>query len=241
VSLRISLVLVLGLALLAAAPVTAQTGGAPAPSPSPSAQNELVVGSDGTIYLVKNGQRHAITPAPLSDDDLAAIPQGDAYTDGRIPTDGGSSLFATDPAPATNASQAAAPAPVPALTPAPTATPLPTVAALPSTANVDLSEWSISPDAHTLAAGKVQFNAANTGKGAHEMVIFKSDKDPASLPVSKGKVDEGALGQKIGELEGLGAGTKKSERFDLTPGTYILLCNLTNHYNKGMVSQVEVK
>ena len=68
----------------------------------------------------------------------------------------------------------------------------------------------------TLAAGKVQFNAANTGKGAHEMGIFKTDKDPASLPVSKGKVDEGALGQKLGELEGLGAGAKKSGTFDLT-------------------------
>ena len=64
--------------------------------PRPPRNGAPVVGTDGTIYLVKNGQRHAIVPAALTDDDLAAIPQGDAYADGRIPTDGGSSLFATD-------------------------------------------------------------------------------------------------------------------------------------------------
>jgi len=106
---------------------------------------------------------------------------------------------------------------------------------------VSLQEWSITPDSTTIAAGKVSFDATDAGKGEHEMGIYKTDKDPGSLPVSKGKVDESAIGQKIGELEGLKAGDEKSGSFDLSPGTYILICNLTNHYSKGMVSPITVK
>ena len=47
------------------------------------------------------------------------------------------------------------------------------------------------------------------------MGIYKTDKDPGSLSVNKGTVDEGALGQKIGELEGFKAGDEKSGSFDL--------------------------
>src|SRR5256885_1861682 len=83
------------------------------------------------------------------------------------------------------------------------------------------------------ADGTVTFDAADAGKGEHEMVLFKSDKDPASLPISKGNVDESAIGQKVGEIEGLRSGDDKSATFDVKPGKYILICNLVNHYNKG--------
>ena len=49
------------------------------------------------------------------------------------------------------------------------------------------------------------------------------------------------MGSKIGEVGDLKAGDNKSATFDLKPGTYILLCNLSNHYTKGMVQQSEVK
>ena len=75
----------------------------------------------------------------------------------------------------------------------------------------------------------------------HEMVILRSDKDPAGLPVSRSRVDEGAVGPKVGEIEGLHTGDSKAATFDLKPGSYILLCNLSNHYTRGMVQQIEVK
>jgi uncharacterized cupredoxin-like copper-binding protein len=233
-----------GAVLLASLSADAQTTSSPS-SPSPAAlQNQVVVRADGTIYLVRDGTRHAVTPTSLSDDAIAAIPEGSAYSTGLVPVDAitalvngaGSTTSILAPAPSVASGGAGAPA-----SSAPsTATPAP-AAALPSSVKVSLQEWSITPDSTTLAAGKVSFDVTNSGKGQHEMGIYKTDKDPGGLPVSKGRVDEGTLGQKIGELEGFKAGDEKSESFDLTPGTYILICNLTNHYSKGMVSQIQVK
>ena len=41
------------------------------------------------------------------------------------------------------------------------------------------------------------FNVTDAGKGQHEMIVFKSDKAPSTLPVSKGAVDENAVGPKV--------------------------------------------
>jgi uncharacterized cupredoxin-like copper-binding protein len=59
--------------------------------------------------------------------------------------------------------------------------------------------------------------------------------------VSKSRVDESAVGDKIGEIEDVKPGSSKSATFTLSPGKYLLICNLANHYSKGMVSQIEVK
>jgi uncharacterized cupredoxin-like copper-binding protein len=254
---RIFTLPVLGLTLLATLPADAQTTSGPVSSQPPTAlQNLVIARADGTIYLVRDGARHLVSPVSLSDDDIAAIPEGAAYSNGLVPVDAITALVGgsgSGPAigsvilpPPAAASVPAQPAAVAASTPAPTSTPPPTLtptasASLPSSVKVSLDEWSITPDATTLAAGKVSFDVTDTGKGEHEMGLYKTDKDPASLPVSKGKVDETAIGQKIGELEGFKSGDEKSGSFDLKPGTYILICNLTNHYNKGMVSQVQVK
>jgi uncharacterized cupredoxin-like copper-binding protein len=242
--LRLALLVVLGLASVATLPALAQTGsdtGAPTSTPA-GVQNQVVAAEDGTLYLIRNGQRHVIMPATLPGAELEAIPLGDTYADGVVPTDAAAPLFAggalgsgTAGNPPGNAAAA------PPITAA-TATPMPTAAAtLPSSVGVALNEWSISPDATTLTAGKVSFAAQNGGKGLHEMVIFKSDKDPGSLPVSKSRVDESAVGDKIGEIEDLKPGSSKSATFNLSPGKYLLICNLANHYAKGMISQFEVK
>jgi uncharacterized cupredoxin-like copper-binding protein len=250
--LRLHVLALVGVLLVAALPADAQ-GVTSASGQSPAAlQNQLIARSDGTLYLVRDGTRHLVTPASLSDDDVAAIPEGTAYSNGLVPADaiaallgptapvGGSALLAPlIPAPAP-ASASAAPSAAPTAAPssaAPTAAP----SSAASSVHVTLDEWSVTPDSTTLAAGKVTFAVSDAGKGEHEMVLFKSDKEPGSLPVTRGKVDEAAIGQKIGEVEGLRAGDNKSASFDLKPGSYILICNLTNHYSKGMVSQVEVK
>lgn len=237
------IVLVATTALLAALPVAAQTTpGSSSPSPS-TLQNQLAVRSDGTVYLIRDGVKHAVTPASLSDDAIAAIPDGSAYNSGLVPADaivavvnGSGSVIA--PVPGVAVAPASSPASTTSASTAPTPTPTPSLA---SAVKVTLQEWSIAPDATTLAAGKVSFDVQDAGKGDHELGVYKTDKDPSSLSVSKGKVDESTLGQKIGELADFKSGDEKSASFDLTPGTYILICNLTNHYSKGMVSQIQVK
>jgi len=243
--------LFLTLLLLTTLPASAQTAPTTPPQSPPSLQNQVIVRTDGTVYLVRDGTRHLITPISLPDDQVAAIPEGPAYSNAFVPVDtltaliggAGSSSGPTAASPGMSIlAPASAPAP-PAPAPAPVAPGPSTSAAAtsPSTVHVTLNEWSITPDATSVAAGKVTFDVSDAGKGEHEMVLFKSDKDPSSLPVSRGKVDESAIGQKIGEVEGLRSGDDKSATFDVKPGSYILVCNLTNHYNKGMVSQIEVK
>jgi uncharacterized cupredoxin-like copper-binding protein len=83
---------------------------APAPQPvALLAENQLVVRSDGAIFFIKDGARHAVSPMSVSDAAINALPEGSAYDNGMLPTGG------------------AVPAPPPAAAPPPppTATPLP--------------------------------------------------------------------------------------------------------------------
>jgi hypothetical protein len=45
----------------------------------------LVQTGDGTLYVVAGGTRHRITPVAVPEDIIAAIPEGDAWEQGRIP------------------------------------------------------------------------------------------------------------------------------------------------------------
>src|SRR5689334_7047105 len=99
-------------ALVATLPVDAQTTSSPT---SPAAlQNQVIVRADGTIYLVRDGVKHAVTPASLADDAIAAIPEGSAYGSGLVPVDAIAALVGGAP-PTT----AAAPSAPPILAPAP--------------------------------------------------------------------------------------------------------------------------
>ncbi|MBI2708890.1 MAG: hypothetical protein HYX34_04260 [Actinobacteria bacterium] len=118
------------------------------------------------------------------------------------------------------------------------------------TVDVALTEWAISPSPATVATGKVGFRLTNVGKMAHELVVVKGA--PASQPrTADGALDEAKLakGAIAGEVEGFPAGKTCSGVFTLAPGTYTLLCNLTDtmngtrmvHLAKGMVAGFEVR
>ncbi len=49
-------------------------------------------------------------------------------------------------------------------------------------------------------------------------------------------VDEAASGTVIGKIEQseLGSGESASATFDLSPGKYVLICNIAGHYKDGM-------
>jgi uncharacterized cupredoxin-like copper-binding protein len=84
---------------------------APVPQPvAPLAENQLVVRSDGAIFFIKDGARHAVSPMSVDDAAINALPEGSAYDNGMLPAGGAA------PAP---------PPPAAAPPPPPTATPLP--------------------------------------------------------------------------------------------------------------------
>lgn len=117
-----------------------------------------------------------------------------------------------------------------------------------ATVNVSLIEWSVVPDTTSVAAGSVTFTATNDGAENHELVVIRTDLAPDALPVVEGKVDEEQV-DVIGEIEEFAPGQTESATFDLEPGNYVLICNITevgengeieSHYQLGMRTAFEV-
>lgn len=115
---------------------------------------------------------------------------------------------------------------------------------------VTLSEWKVELDETEVAAGPVTFTIANEGGEPHELVVVKADS-PDDLTVVDGKVDEDALpdGAFIGEVEAFPGGEDCEGTFELTPGRYVLFCNIVetedtgeheSHYQEGMVTTFTV-
>jgi uncharacterized cupredoxin-like copper-binding protein len=110
---------------------------------------------------------------------------------------------------------------------------------------IKMGDFYFDPKDATSAAGTVEIAAPNEGAVEHELVLFRSDADPAALPLAGGEVDEAALeaegGVNVGEIEDVEPGKSKSGEFDLTtPGKYVMFCNLPAHYEQGMYGSVTV-
>jgi uncharacterized cupredoxin-like copper-binding protein len=111
--------------------------------------------------------------------------------------------------------------------------------------HIELSEWTITGEdggpIPSAVAGNLTFEVHNNGTTAHEVVIIKTDTDPATLPVSESKVDEAAAGEIIGEVEEFAVGVIETGTFDLAAGTYALICNIPAHYEQGMYATLTVQ
>lgn len=104
-----------------------------------------------------------------------------------------------------------------------------------ATIQVTEQDFQITLDKNTAPAGPIQFNLTNQGPSEHEFVIFKTDLDPANLPVQGNMVNETASGlQKIDEQEAFPAGETRTLTVNLEPGKYVFICNLPGHYQLGM-------
>jgi uncharacterized cupredoxin-like copper-binding protein len=95
----------------------------------------------------------------------------------------------------------------------------------------------------SVAAGEVTFEVENTSKELeHEMVVTLVKDTKTPLPAKKGnnQVDEKAAGS-VGEVSELKPGKSGTLKVTLTPGSYILYCNVAGHYKRGMWSILTVK
>jgi uncharacterized cupredoxin-like copper-binding protein len=107
--------------------------------------------------------------------------------------------------------------------------------------DVELKDMAIIPETTSISAGSVTFDAHNSGPSAHEMVVLKTDLAADALPEADGLVDEEGTGvEMIGEIEEFASGLDESGTFDLTPGNYVLVCNIPGHYQSGMTIAVTV-
>ena len=104
----------------------------------------------------------------------------------------------------------------------------------------DLSDYKIVVDHPTIAPGHVVIGIRNHASMAHEFKVIKTDQAPDQLPVDGGTAKASEDG-KVGELLNIVAGASRKLVLELTPGKYVLICNVAGHYQLGMRVGLEVK
>ncbi len=108
---------------------------------------------------------------------------------------------------------------------------------------VSLKDYSITMSSK-LSAGSHTFGLVNDGKQAHEFVLFRTDLSADSLPVdANGEVieDSPELETVADSGSDLKPGASRAVRAKLDPGHYVAVCNLPEHYQRGMQLDVTVK
>jgi uncharacterized cupredoxin-like copper-binding protein len=95
----------------------------------------------------------------------------------------------------------------------------------------------------SVKAGKVKFVVTNAGTIVHEMIVLKTstpfdqlpvaDAGDPPAPVASGanKVSEATS---VGETGNVAKGKTKSVTLKLKKGSYVLVCNIAQHYGLGM-------
>ena len=105
--------------------------------------------------------------------------------------------------------------------------------------SVQMAEFSMTP-AVDAAGGGITFRVANDGAVPHEFVVLRSDLAAAALPQAAGVVDESQV-DVVGRVDQWPGGETRDATFTLTPGRYILICNLPGHYQLGMSAAFTVE
>ncbi len=113
-----------------------------------------------------------------------------------------------------------------------------------ATVELHLTEYAIVAQPPSITAGTIRFVAENKGAHHHEVVVVRADTIAELPTLDEGSFDEAGApaGSVIGEIEAFGAQQSCDGTFELTPGTYVLLCNLvdiesdalTAHFSNGM-------
>ena len=109
--------------------------------------------------------------------------------------------------------------------------------------NVLLEDFKVRPDAADVPAGTVSFRIRNQGPTTHEFIVVRTDRAPDKLPLQRDglTVNEEAPGvQLLDEAEGLDIDDRQTLVLRLTPGHYVLYCNLEGHYLGGMHAPLTV-
>ena len=108
-----------------------------------------------------------------------------------------------------------------------------------TTVATTVKDFAIAMDQATVPSGEVTFDIANEGPSAHEFVVVQSDLAPDALPVADNEVQEDTL-DIIGEQEDIAPSTTPSLTLQLDPGSYVVFCNITSHYEQGMHAALTV-
>ncbi len=102
-----------------------------------------------------------------------------------------------------------------------------------TTVEVGLEEFAVNPAQDAADAGTLTFSVSNDGTIVHNFRVIKTDLAPDALPIANAQADESQLDVVASTPEFLGGETEEVS-VDLEPGSYVLICNITGHYQLEM-------
>ena len=102
--------------------------------------------------------------------------------------------------------------------------------------SIRVSERDFDIDApKSVSAGEVELRVDNKGPDAHELLVVRAGPGPLPMHSDGLTVDEEGLARRsVGVLEPSQPGVVRSLRVHLTPGRYVLYCNMSGHFLGGM-------
>lgn len=102
--------------------------------------------------------------------------------------------------------------------------------------SVTENDFSIMTDKQSAPAGQVQFNVQNNGPSVHEFMLYRTDLAPDQLPQDSttAVVQEGPGVVNVAMTDNIAPNGNTTLTAQLTPGRYVLACNLPTHYQLGM-------
>jgi len=106
-----------------------------------------------------------------------------------------------------------------------------------ATVPVSLQDYRIMSSIATTPAGEVSFDVHNRGPSTHEFVVFETAQPADRMPLGGDGLtidEDSSLLRRVGEMAQVDIGQSRRLVLRLTPGTYVLVCNMEGHYLGGM-------
>ena len=106
-----------------------------------------------------------------------------------------------------------------------------------------VTEWGIELSSATSISGEVSIGLTNSGTMPHEFIVVRTDLTTeellATVDSASNRLDEAMLNA-AGEQPEFAPGEDKLLTLDLSPGKYIVLCNIAGHFSSGMYASLEI-
>ena len=99
-------------------------------------------------------------------------------------------------------------------------------------------EWGVTPRPASAKAGSITFAVKNLGHLKHEFLVLRP-KTPAAKLKTKGP--QAVVVGQVGKIATFAPGQTRTLTLKLTPGHYVLLCNLPAHYKAGQHADFTVR
>jgi uncharacterized cupredoxin-like copper-binding protein len=110
--------------------------------------------------------------------------------------------------------------------------------------SVTLNEYSITDEEGgplpAADAGTIDFVATNEGILAHDLIVISTDVPADQLPLDGSAVDVGAL-DVTASVQAIPSGQTDTLVSELETGDYVLICNVSGHYELGMYTSITVQ